>query len=243
MSYQAFAEVYDRLTENVDYESIAVFIERIINQRKPDCPLVLDLACGTGSLCVELSRRGFDMIAVDESADMLSAAREKMPNSGILFLCQPMEELDLFGTIGAAVCTLDSVNHVTDEITLCDVFRRVSLFLEQDGVFIFDANTVYKHTQILGDNTFVYDLDDIYCVWQNSTEGLITEISLDFFIDDGDGCYYRTEESFCERAYPDELLTDMLDKAGMYISEKYDDYCDKMPDAETQRVVYVCRKK
>lgn len=244
MSYECFAESYDRLTGNVDYAGMAAFLRDIIIRNKPDCSLVLDMACGTGSLAIELQKLGFDMTAADGSYEMLSCAMSKGAQ-GILFLRQRMEKLDMYGTMGAIVCTLDSVNHVTEPDTLAEIFRRAAMFLDDDGVFIFDANTPYKHREILADNTFVYDLDDLYCVWQNETiDELLTAISLDFFtLDEETGLYDRSGESFCERAYSDEQLCDMLEKAGLSVTERYDDYTDAAPCGTTQRIVYVCRKK
>lgn len=243
MSYGAFAQYYDALTENVDYPEKARFISTVLNKHKPGCTLVVDLACGTGTLSLALAEMGFDMIAVDGSYEMLSVASMK-ENTGVMFLCQQLDELDLYGTVDAMICTLDSVNHITDEQTLREVFRRVALFLEPDGVFLFDANTEYKHRCVLGDNAFVYDLDEVYCVWQNHLqEDGSVEISLDFFEPDGDGAYWRSSESFVERVYSRSQLSDMLDSARLVIAEEYDDYTDSSPSPECQRVVYVCRRK
>ena len=109
----------------------------------------------------------------------------------MLFLCQPMEALDLYGTVNAAVCTLDSLNHITDPDTLREVLRRVSLFLEPGGLFVFDVNTPYKHREVLGNHTFVYDLEGLYCVWQNAycAKDTSVEILLDFFEEKADGSY------------------------------------------------------
>ena len=242
MSYGAFAPVYDRLTANVDYHSMALFLREKILEAKPDAFLVLDMACGTGTLASLLKAQGFDMVAVDGSTDMLSAAREK--SDGILFLHQRMEKLDMYGTMGAIVCTLDSINHVTDPARVREIFRRAALFLDDDGVFIFDVNTPYKHREILADNIFIYDVNDVYCVWQNSTDSdLVTDMELDFFIREKDGRYTRTGEHFRERAYNDAELAEMLSGAGFDITARYDDYTDKPPCETTQRVVYVCRKK
>lgn len=244
MSYGVFARFYDALTENVDYPAMARFIRDVLTKHKPGCTLVVDLACGTGTLSLELAALGFDMISVDGSYDMLSVATMK-ENPGVMFLCQQMDELDLYGTVDAVVCTLDSVNHVTDEAVLREAFRKVALFLEPDGTFIFDANTRHKHRNVLADNVFVYDFDEVYCVWQNHLlEDDSVEISLDFFEpEEDDDTYYRSSENFVERFYSREKLCDMLESAGLTIVEEYDDYSDDTPSAETQRVVYVCRRK
>lgn len=153
--YADFAAFYDRLTDDVGYPQRADYIAELLMEHGMKKGIVLDLACGTGSLTLELSKRGYEMIGVDASPDMLCAAQEKCAQAGaeVLFLCQPMEALDLYGTVNAAVCTLDSLNHITDPDTLREVLRRVSLFLEPGGLFVFDVNTPYKHREVLGNHT------------------------------------------------------------------------------------------
>ena len=193
MAYQSFAAYYDRLIGNeIDYRARARYFDTLI-RRYADTPeqnLLLDLACGTGSLSVELSAIGYDVIGVDASADMLAEAAAK-GRGKILFLCQAFDTLDLYGTVGAVVCALDSLNHITDAAALEAAFARVALFTAPGGVFVFDVNTPYKHREILANNTFVYDLGDLFCVWQNTTNAsLVTEITLDFFLQSG-ACYTR----------------------------------------------------
>lgn len=244
MSYGVFAQHYDRLTENVDYAAMAERVLALLAQYRPSCPLVLDLACGTGTLTALLAQAGCDMIGTDASPDMLSVAAQK-DAPGAVFLCQPMQKLDLYGTIGAAVCALDSVNHITSPEVLRTVFERVALFLEDDGVFLFDANTPYKHEHILADNTFVYDLDDLFCVWQNETADGMTSITLDFFARraGGGGLWSRRSESFRERAYSDAELCEMLDAAGLVVDGRFDGYTDQPVTDTTERVLYVCKRK
>ncbi len=153
-----------------------------------------------------------------------------------------MQQLDLYGTINAAICTLDSINHLTIEADVIETFRRVSLFLEPGGAFIFDVNTVYKHREILADNTFVYDTPEVYCVWQNSlNEDDSVDITLDFFEED-DGAYYRSYESFSERAYPLSEIENWLSAAGLSVMHIYDELTQNDINDTTQRAVIVAVK-
>ncbi|MEM1483374.1 class I SAM-dependent methyltransferase [Oscillospiraceae bacterium PP1C4] len=247
MSYSgAFAGFYDQLTEEIDYQQRARYFDEIIRQHVAVTgeTILLDLACGTGSLSVALSGLGYDVIGVDGSADMLSEAVSKgSAGRQILYLCQPFERLDLFGTIDVAVCALDSINHMTDLATVEKTFEKVSLFTVPGGLFVFDVNTEYKHRQVLGDNTFVYDLDDVYCVWQNTTdETLLTEITLDFFVRRGK-TYTRESENFCERAYTHEQLCGVLGKTGYELLAVYEGDTFEPVGETAQRAVYVARKK
>ena len=170
MSYSSFASVYDELTQNVDYKKRAEYIASILADFDIKDGLLLDLACGTGSLSVEFSKMGFEVIGTDASPDMLMEAREKAMEDGenILFLCQKMQETDLYGTVRAIVCSLDSINHLSNADEMRKTFRVLKNFIDDGGIMIFDVNTIYKHQEILGNNTFIYDEKNVYCVWQNS---------------------------------------------------------------------------
>lgn len=245
--YGDFAYYYDLLTENVDYESRCNYIHSLLAENGIGKGILLDLACGTGTASFLLSQKGYDMIGVDASEEMLSVAQEKKAENGedIIFLCQKMEELDLFGTINGAVCTLDSINHVTNEATVKEIFRRVSLFMEDKGIFIFDVNTPFKHREILGNNTFVYDMDEVYCVWQNSTDGeLLTSISLDIFEkDEEDDVYYKYSEQFCEKGYSLSDIENWVKEYKFDVIGIYEEMTKQPVKEDTQRAVFVLRKK
>ena len=246
-SYGDFAYYYDSLTENVDYEERCDYIRGLLAENGIGEGILLDLACGTGTVSLMLSDMGYDVIGVDASEEMLSVAQEKKMESGadVIFLCQRMEELDLFGTINACVSTLDSINHVTNEETVREIFRRVSLFMEDKGIFVFDVNTPYKHREILGDNTFVYDTDEVYCVWQNSTdENLLTKVSLDIFEkdEDDDETYYRYCEEFAEKAYDLEDIRKWLEEYRFEVVAVYEEMTRDDVKADTQRAVFVAKK-
>ncbi len=244
MSYGAFADFYDGLTGNVGYKERADYILSLLKKFSHDPGLTLDLACGTGTLTLELKKRGVDIYGIDASPDMLSVALQKSAEAGeqILFLCQKMQSLDLYGTIDTCVCTLDSINHITDIKDVKKAFERVSLFMNKGGLFVFDVNTPYKHKEVLADNVFVFDTDEVYCVWQNTPlEEMLTEISLDFFIPEGDS-YYRLSESFTERVYTEGTLRELLDGAGFETLGVFGDMTMDSPAATEQRMIFVARK-
>lgn len=243
--YHIFSQFYDNLTFNVDYKKRADYIQSVLSFFKHEPGLMLDLACGTGSLTLELRSRGEDIYGVDGSSDMLSIAMEKAYDKGldVLFLCQQMENLDLYGTIDTCLCTLDSLNHLTDKDKLQQTFDKVSLFMNPGGVFLFDVNTVYKHRHILGDNTFVYDTDEVFCVWQNSLkENNIINIELDIFEREGKG-YRRHTERFKERAYETDELKAMLDKAGFSVLGVYRDMTLEPLGEDSDRAVFAAKKR
>ena len=123
-----FADFYDSLTDNVEYEKRADYIVNVLEKNfNHDLGLTLDLACGTGTMTMLLKEKGIDVYGVDGSYDMLTVAQQKTMEKGlnILYLCQRMESLDLYGTIDTCICTLDSLNHIVDE----KVFTKAIEFL------------------------------------------------------------------------------------------------------------------
>ena len=246
MSYDNFSRYYDLLTDNVEYEKRADYFCRLLSLCGIKDGILLDLACGTGSISVEMAKRGFDVIGVDSSIGMLNSARTKAYESGrqILLLNQSMDDIDLYGTVDCAVCVLDSINHLENSAQVRKTFEKVSLFMNPGGAFAFDVNTLYKHKNVLGDNAFVYDLDELYCVWQNSynEEDSSVDISLDFF-EEEDGAYYRSGESFTERAYELSDIAAWLEEAGFEIVGIYDDMTTENVRPETERAVFLAKKK
>lgn len=243
--YNDFAYSYDTLMADVDYDKRSEYISSLFKKFDRAPTLMLDLACGTGEFSNRFAKNGVSVIGVDISYDMLSIAREKSAEQGndILYLCQDAVELDLYGTIDGAICCLDSLNHITEYENFCKAIARVSLFLEKDRLFIFDLNTVYKHREVLGNNTFVIDTQDVYCVWQNeyNDADCSVDINLDFFVPDGD-VYYREGESFSERAYTEKEVLAALDKAGLKIEATFDDLSENAPNEKSERIIYVTRK-
>jgi len=244
-SYSVFARYYDSLTLNVNYPARADYLCDLFSHFNHNTGITLDLACGTGSLTVELAKRGLDIYGIDGSMSMLTVAQQKAAanNLNILFLCQQMQHIDLYGTVDTVICALDSINHLTSEKDVLSAFQRVSLFLNEGGYFVFDVNTTYKHKHILANNTFVYDTDDVYCVWQNTYESKNNRvgISLDFFARDGE-VYHRSSEHFFERAYSTDQLVSMLNQVGMELVHLYDDMSFSEPNDNSERLVFVTQK-
>lgn len=245
-SYSVFSQYYDELTSNVEYPKRADYLISLMERLGHRPGLTLDLACGTGSLTLELFRRGLDIYGVDASVEMLSEARVKCADAGadILFLCQKMQSLDLYGTVNTVICSLDSVNHLQGRGEMQKAFDRVSFFMDPGGYFFFDLNTLYKHEKILGNNTFVYDMEHVYCVWQNrylSGSGKV-DIHLDFFEKDGKA-YYRNSEHFSEYAYPLEEVLEMLQKAGFGNIQLFEEMTFQPPKNTSQRLVFAAQKQ
>ena len=185
-AYTNFAEVYDTFMDNVPYEEWAEYLLKVLEQYGIKDGLVLELGCGTGTMTEILNDRGYDMIGVDNSEDMLEIALDKRVESGkdILYLLQDMREFELYGTVRAVVSVCDSVNYITEESELEEVFRLVNNYLDPGGIFVFDFNTEYKYQKILADNVFAEDRDECSFIWDNyyDEEDRINEYELSLFV-------------------------------------------------------------
>lgn len=244
--YSAFARYYDELTANIDYRKRAEYFHAIIQKYKSTKDsILLDLACGTGSISQEMARLGYDVIGVDNSDEMLGMAIEKKFDSGldIQYLCQDMRQLDMFGTIDIAVCALDSINHLGSAEDVRKVFENVAFFSEIGGLFIFDVNTLYKHRNILADNTFTYETDRVYCVWENSLDRADDSVRmhLEFFELEENGMYSRSSDDLVERAYSEETIERLLEESGFELVAKFGDDSFDPPAEDSQRIVYAAR--
>jgi len=255
--YTAIARVYDRLNAEIDYGVWADFIETCFDRFLSARPeLVLDLACGTGSMTVELASRGYDMIGVDGSTDMLTQAYRRaagMPR--LLFLRQDMRSFELYGTVGAVTCCLDSLNYLLEPEDLCRCFSCVHNYLDPDGLFLFDMNTPYKFRQIYGENDYI--LEDVlpaekengedgaavYCGWQNEfhSETGICDFSLSLFEEQADGTYRRSDEHQQERCYERKQILDALRVSGMEPLGVWSDFSFSAPEPETERWYFAAR--
>ena len=240
--YHALAECYDRLM-TTDYDERADYLLSLFDKHGTKPQTLLDLACGSGSLTAALCERGVDMIGVDLSQDMLALAAEKCPDS--LLLCQDMRELDLYDVVDGAVCTLDSLNHLTQTKDIAAVLERLRLFIAPDGLLVFDVNTPYKHRHTLANHTFVLEDEDVMCVWQNelNEKTCTVNMALDFFWVCEDGRYERTSDNVRERAYSLKTWQSLLADAGFAFCAVYADLTHDAPQEDTERWVIVAANK
>ncbi len=245
-SYTALAGFYDVLGEHLDYSEYAAFAHRHNKEQgKGTSGIALDLACGTGSMALELSSLGYDTIAADASPDMLEVARDKAADAkkNILFLCQDMRELDLYGTVDLVTCTLDSLNYLESTKDLSLVFSLVNNFLEEGGIFVFDVNTERKFREIYGENSYVFEDEGVFCTWQNyyNEKSGKCNFALSIFTECEDGRYERSDEYHTEKCHKEKVIERELKKCGFEILGKYSDFKDTPAAWEDMRHFYVVR--
>ena len=213
--YDALARWYDSLTGDVPYGAFADYYEKLFAADGGEFRLLLDLCCGTGTLTWELARRGYEMIAADRSVEMLMEAQSKSAEGAVppLFLCQSAEELDLYGTVDAACCSLDGLNYLEPE-ALPEVFRRLHLFVRPEGLLIFDIRTP-EFLRSLDGQVFVDEEEDLLCLWRADFDEEANALiyGMDLFSRKG-RLWDRSREEHVEYAHAPEALRVLLEQAG-----------------------------
>lgn len=245
--YNDFALVYDELMKDVDYEQWSDYIEKIFIKNAVSPSLILDLGCGTGSFCIEMTKRSYEMIGVDNSDEMLSVAKNKSieQNCDILYLNQDITDFELYGTVDAAICMMDSVNYITSLHKLNKMFKLLNNYLNPNGIFIFDLNSTYKLKNVLPKNTYYSNNEDISYIWNSyySKQNNICTFDLTFFLKQHNKSYKRFDETHYERAYSSSQISKVCQASGFSLEQIYNGLSFNKPHSKSTRLFYVCRKK
>ena len=207
MSFYSVAELYDSINGSA-YEPYADFLEQSFKEASIKVTEVLDLGCGTGGISALLAGKGFDMVALDNSPEMLNIARERNYGKNTLLLCQDMREFELFGTVQAVYSSFDCLNYIIDPAELVGVFALVKNYLEPGGVFIFDVNTEYRYKEILDGNSYIYEFENDMAIWRSaySAETRLCEFEIDLFSKQRSGLYSRMSETQLQRLHSKEEI-------------------------------------
>lgn len=277
-AYTDFAGVYDTFMDDTPYEEWCEFLDDTlvryrIKEDTADAMLlqeqnsVVDLGCGTGTLTELLAAKGYDMIGIDNSQEMLQIAMEKRERSGldILYLQQDMREFELYGAVGAVISVCDSLNYLLTEEDLLSTFRLVHNYLYPGGVFVFDFNTVYKYAEVIGDATIAENREDCSFIWENyyHPEEEINEYDLTIFVKNDskrknngkvnhgndvkesggeENSFRRFQETHYQRGYRLEQMKELLEKAGLVFLEAVDADTHGEVTAESERIVVISQK-
>lgn len=233
--YDALAFVYDRLTEDVDYAQFADRYEQTFRDDGGEFRLLLDLCCGTGSLSLEMSRRGYELISVDASESMLMQAREKCDSLPVppLFLLQNAAELDLYGTVDAAFCSLEGINYLSPG-QLDSMLHRLQFFIRPGGLFLFDLRSA-EYLASLDGSTFVDEDAEVFCLWRGDFDAELSALvyGMDLFLREG-SLWRRSREEHVEYAHSLPALSALLEKHG---------FTDLSVTEADDRLFLTCRRK
>jgi len=248
-AYTDFAGVYDKFMDNTPYDAWCDNITRQLGEYGITDGLVLDLGCGTGSLTQRLAARGYDMIGVDCSQEMLNIACDKRAQTGadILYLNQDMREFELYGTVRAVICICDSINYLLEDEDIVTCFRLVNNYLDPQGIFFFDFNTIYKYETIIGDSVIAETREDCSFIWENfyDKEELLNEYDLTVFVREDEtqpDLFRRFEETHFQRGYTLDEMRSFIEAAGLRFVKTYD--ADTLGEVtpESQRIYCVAQE-
>lgn len=245
MAYGEFAKIYDELiNEDINYDEMVKRILDICNLHNLELNDYLDIACGTGNVTIRIAKYFKNIYGVDLSEDMLREAFDKFKKDKIKgkIICQDMTELSLNREFDLITSVLDSTNYITDINGLQEYFKGVYNHLKSNGLFIFDVNSYYKLSEILGNNIYTYSEEEVFYTWENVFEEDLLSMFLTFFVKKGE-LYERFEEEHLERAYTEEQLEKELEKANLEVIAKFDGYTENYVQANTERIVYVVKKR
>ncbi len=247
-SYTSFAKVYDTFMDNVPYDEWCTYLRELLIEYGVEEGIILDLGCGTGSVTERLAEKGYDMIGVDYSSEMLDIAMQKPSKEafGILYLLQDMREFELYGTVNAVVSLCDSMNYITEEEDLLTVFQLVNNYLDPGGVFIFDLNTEFKYRELLGEQTIAESREDCSFIWDNfyDEEEMINEYELTLFVKENDSkLYERFQEYHYQKAYRLQRVKELLEEAGLEYVSMYEVMTHDRPSDTSERVYVIAREK
>jgi len=242
MLYNLFSTVYDEFAYDIDYNKFAAYYEKIFKKFKINPKLVLDICCGTGTLTTIMSKK-YDMIGIDFSVEMLNAAQKKNEGGKILYLCQKMDDFELYGTVDVCYSSLDSINYILEEKNLINHFKLVHNYLNPNGIYIFDISTVYKFKNILADNIFSDETDSAFFVWQNDydEEEKINSMYLDVFVKNGDEKYERISETHYEKGYNVSYVKSIAKKCGFEILGVFDEFSFDSYKKNSERIFFVIK--
>lgn len=243
--YAGFAGVYDEFMDNIPYDEWHSYLHELLIENNVKSGIVVDLACGTGSMTYRLAEDGYDMIGIDLSEDMLDIARDKC-NADVLLLQQDMRELDLYGTAAAMVCVCDGMNYILESDDLRKVFKKVYIFLDYNGIFIFDMKTEYFYEDILGDRVIADNRENASFIWDNEyhkdthvNEYLLTIYSL---ADEESDLFARYDEMHYQKAYSIEEISRLLEEAGLELLNVYNAFTKNAPDKKSERVYFIAKR-
>lgn len=244
--YKGFARVYDTLMADVDYRAWVNYYEDIFARFGLSPRLMLELGCGTGNVTLSLAEKGYEMIALDNSVEMLSVARGKALSSGldILFLHQDMAEFELYGTVDAVVSALDCVNYIISYERVLKMLTLVRNYLNPGGIFIFDINSEFKLRHILGDNIFKNEAGGVFYTWENEFDpgAGVCRFYLTFFARSKDGRYDRIDEVQTQKAYGEGEILEAARLAGLEVLGVYNEFSFLPPEDESERIFFVLRR-
>lgn len=220
LAFSTIAPYYDKLMSFVNYPAWVDYIEKIIVLNNIEEKLIFDLACGTG-VCLDLwLDKGYEVIGLDKSLDMLQVTKRKLAEKDRgLLINGDMRNFKLGRQMPIITCLYDSLNYLLTAAELLRCYRRVFDALSDDGIFVFDMNTIHSLRDEWGNNTFQRRDEGLFSIWSNSFDpnSDISSLSVTLHVRrNGEELVLR--EHHQERGYALSRIEELLSETGFEFS-------------------------
>lgn len=245
--YQSFAYLYDKFMDNIPYHEWSQYILDFFQNHLITDGTLIELGCGTGTLCQLMADAGYSVIGIDNSTDMLTIAADKLSSQkNVTLLCQNMTDLDLGDTVyDGFYCVCDSLNYLLTPTEVLSAFSGVQQYLKKNGIFIFDLKTHYFYETVLGNQVFCDHQKDCSYIWENSyfDDDCINQYDLTVFTKVADSeLFQRFCETHHQRAYTLDEMIDLLSQANLKYVAAYDAFTDDAPTDTSERIYIIAKK-
>lgn len=240
--FKRIAPYYDSLMAGVPYRLWVDYVEQLLARLGFEPQTVIDLACGTGNVSEELARRGYDVVGVDVSAEMIEVARGKQGR--VEYFVQDIAQLDLGRRFDLAVSLFDSLNYITDLDRLARAVKHIHEHLSEGGVFIFDVNTIYALSHHFFDQASLSPDRYPKYIWSSTYDHStrICRVDMVFEVLEN-GRPVQFKEVHLQRGHSPDELERILTDAGFHIVDVFHAYKFRRPTRRSDRVFYVARRR
>lgn len=215
---QGFAALYDTIMENADYDGWFNYIYKIIEEKGIKGKDVLDLGCGTAEISIRFKKKGYSVLGVDISDEMLAIAGEKIDSAGleIPLAVHDMRNFKLPVGFDIVVSLFDTVNYLNSTKELEKCMKSVYSHFDREGVFIFDVVTENMMDEMFPGGSFVDDREDLTLIWsrEHDEENGLEEITTTFFVKEKNGKYRRVDDYYTKKIFTEDEIRDAAEKAG-----------------------------
>jgi SAM-dependent methyltransferase len=249
-TYDAFAPYYDAFTAHHRYEDWMATLERLARRSGLRGRRLLDVACGTGKSFEPFLARGYDVTATDISPEMLKRAARRGRGRARLE-CHDMRDLPRLGSFDLVCCIDDAVNYLDTPAELEATFAGLERNLAEDGVVVFDANTLFAYRTYFATATLVR-ADSCIVVWDGHASpeiaaGDACRGDLIAFEPREDGAWTCTPSVDYQRHHRFETVSAALATSGLAVVDTYGMRVDGSVDAGfdeivNSKAVYVARR-
>ena len=236
-SYSALGRWFEYLNDDCGYEQWSQYLIKTLKDEGAGA-FGLDIGCGNGYFTRALIRAGYRVTGIDISERMLDTAQQISLKEGVRteFLLGDITKLKLNVKADFAVAVNDCLNYVPQS-KLKTAFSRVAASLKKGGVFVFDVSSETKLREIVGNNLFGEDRDDLTYLWFNKLGEDSVTMDLTIFERRQDGTYARYDERHVQYIHSEEEIIGALNGAGFSVRTE-----GHLGQEKRERINFICKR-